>query len=97
MTKARWLELPMSRTNFDCPKDVRASVKFDCVYVNHCNLELINLQKPEIYSLHVVSDIKYRFSTTQVTSRVKNSDETPREAIFDVTLPNEAFITNLTL
>ena len=58
---------------------------------------MLCLQRPEIYSLHVVSDIKYRFATTKVTSRVKNSGERSREAIFDVTLPNEAFITNLTL
>lgn len=55
------------------------------------------LKKPEISSLHIYSDIKYRFATTRVISRIKNVDVASREAIFDVTLPNEAFITNLTL
>lgn len=54
-------------------------------------------KKPEITSLHIYSDITFRFATTTVTSRIKNVDMKSREAIFDVTLPNEAFITNLTL
>ncbi|XP_033745780.1 inter-alpha-trypsin inhibitor heavy chain H3-like [Pecten maximus] len=54
-------------------------------------------KKPSIYFLHVKSDIRYRFATTVVTSKVVNPDLTARESTFDVTLPNEAFISNFTL
>ena len=47
--------------------------------------------------MHIESDITYRFATTKVSSRVKNPGNQSREAKFDVTLPNEAFITNLTM
>ncbi|KAK3102942.1 hypothetical protein FSP39_015126 [Pinctada imbricata] len=52
---------------------------------------------PKIYSLHIRSDITYRFSNTLVTSKVANPDTVSREAKFDVTLPNEAFITKFKL
>ncbi|KAJ8297900.1 LOW QUALITY PROTEIN: hypothetical protein KUTeg_024431, partial [Tegillarca granosa] len=52
---------------------------------------------PNIYYLHIKSDIKYRFATTLVTSKVVNPDIVSREVIFDVTLPNEAFMSNFTL
>ncbi|XP_069141685.1 inter-alpha-trypsin inhibitor heavy chain H3-like [Argopecten irradians] len=54
-------------------------------------------KRPRIYYLHVKSDVRYRFATTVVTSKVANSDSTARESTFDVTLPNEAFISNFTL
>ncbi|XP_033745778.1 inter-alpha-trypsin inhibitor heavy chain H3-like [Pecten maximus] len=54
-------------------------------------------KKPRIYFLHVKSDIRYRFATTVVTSKVVNPDLTAHESTFDVTLPNEAFISNFTL
>ncbi|KAH3816258.1 inter-alpha-trypsin inhibitor heavy chain H4-like [Dreissena polymorpha] len=54
-------------------------------------------KKPEITFLHIDSDVKYRFATTKVSSRLKNPRNQTTEAIIDVTLPNEAFITNLTL
>jgi hypothetical protein len=50
-------------------------------------------QKPQIYFLHVKSEIKYRFSKTVVTSKVVNAGKHASEALFDVTLPNEAFMT----
>ncbi|KAK7490609.1 hypothetical protein BaRGS_00018212 [Batillaria attramentaria] len=53
--------------------------------------------KPRIFSLHVFSDIKFHFATTLVTSRVLNPSQEAREAVFDVTLPNQAFIANFTL
>ncbi|XP_052780351.1 inter-alpha-trypsin inhibitor heavy chain H6-like isoform X2 [Mya arenaria] len=55
------------------------------------------IKRAEITSLHVDSDIQFRYATTQVTSRLKNPLDQKSEALFDVTLPNEAFITNLTL
>ncbi|XP_021340029.1 inter-alpha-trypsin inhibitor heavy chain H3-like [Mizuhopecten yessoensis] len=51
-------------------------------------------QAPRIYHLHVHSEVKMRFASTLVTSKVANPGGEPREATFDVTLPKEAFITS---
>lgn len=51
-------------------------------------------QKPSIYYLHVKSDIRFRFATTLVTSKVANPANTSQEIKFDVTLPDEAFISD---
>ncbi|CAC5406521.1 unnamed protein product [Mytilus coruscus] len=51
----------------------------------------------EITSLHVQSDIRYRFATTLVTSTVANNDNKSVEAKFDVTLPDAAFITEFVM
>ncbi|XP_052059437.1 inter-alpha-trypsin inhibitor heavy chain H3-like [Mytilus californianus] len=51
----------------------------------------------EITSLHVQSDIRYRFATTLVTSTVANTDNKSVEAKFDVTLPDAAFITEFVM
>ncbi|XP_076107906.1 inter-alpha-trypsin inhibitor heavy chain H3-like isoform X2 [Mytilus galloprovincialis] len=48
---------------------------------------------PRIYYMHIESDVKFRFATTLVTSKVANSAKTPIEAHFEVTLPDAAFIT----
>ncbi|KAK3610524.1 hypothetical protein CHS0354_008954 [Potamilus streckersoni] len=50
--------------------------------------------KPVILSLHISSDIKYRFATTLIVNYVKNPYKVAKEIVFDVTLPNEAFITD---
>nr|XP_022300432.1 inter-alpha-trypsin inhibitor heavy chain H3-like isoform X2 [Crassostrea virginica] len=52
------------------------------------------LQKPSIYYLHVISDIRFRFATTLVTSKIANPANTSQEVRFDVTLPDEAFISD---
>ncbi|CAG2250624.1 unnamed protein product [Mytilus edulis] len=62
---------------------------FTVVYSKSNNLE--------ITSLHVQSDIRYRFATTLVTSTVANSDNKSVEAKFDVTLPDAAFITEFVM
>lgn len=54
-------------------------------------------EEPSIYFLHVRSDIRYRYATTLVTSKVVNPAQVSREVLFEVTLPDEAFITNFTL
>jgi hypothetical protein len=41
----------------------------------------------------VTSEIDYRFAKTLVTSKVVNLEPVASEAKFDLTLPNEAFIT----
>ncbi|XP_021364806.1 inter-alpha-trypsin inhibitor heavy chain H3-like isoform X1 [Mizuhopecten yessoensis] len=53
--------------------------------------------KPTIYYLHIKSDIRFRFATTIVTSKIANRDVEAHQTTFKVTLPNEAFITNFTL
>ncbi|XP_033745783.1 inter-alpha-trypsin inhibitor heavy chain H3-like isoform X2 [Pecten maximus] len=50
--------------------------------------------KPRLYYLHIKSDIKFRFSTTLITSKVMNPSSVAQESSFHVTLPDEAFITN---
>lgn len=50
------------------------------------------LPKPEVYSLHVYSDIKYRYATTVVTSRVANPADKAQQIDFTVVLPETAFI-----
>ncbi|XP_045167329.2 inter-alpha-trypsin inhibitor heavy chain H3-like [Mercenaria mercenaria] len=54
-------------------------------------------QSPRIYSLHIRTDIQFRFATTLVTSRVANPANYSQETVFDVILPDEAFISNFTL
>ncbi|KAJ9587861.1 hypothetical protein L9F63_018695, partial [Diploptera punctata] len=50
-----------------------------------------NLQ-PQMYSLHVHSDIRYRFAHTLVSSSFANPANSSREASFSVVLPDTAFI-----
>lgn len=52
---------------------------------------------PRISSLYACTDIKYRFATTRITNHVTNPTNQTRRAAFDVTLPNDAFISNFTL
>uniref|UniRef100_A0A1B6KKL4 VIT domain-containing protein n=1 Tax=Graphocephala atropunctata TaxID=36148 RepID=A0A1B6KKL4_9HEMI len=48
--------------------------------------------KPTIRSLHITSDIKYRYATTLISSRMVNPTDQAGEAVFYVTLPESAFI-----
>ncbi|XP_052059433.1 inter-alpha-trypsin inhibitor heavy chain H3-like isoform X5 [Mytilus californianus] len=59
----------------------------------HCQIVYSETQNPRIYYMHIKSDVKFRFATTLVTSKVANSAKTPIEAHFEVTLPDAAFIT----
>ncbi|KAK3610520.1 hypothetical protein CHS0354_008949 [Potamilus streckersoni] len=60
---------------------------------------LLNEQEGDtrVTALHVISDIKFRFATTMVSSRMKNYVNDTRKAVFKVTMPNEAFITEFLL
>lgn len=64
-----------------------------CLFITLLSLGLGN-QKPSIYYLHVKSDIRFRFATTLVTSKVANPANTSQEVKFDVTLPDEAYISD---
>lgn len=48
--------------------------------------------KPIIRSLHITTDIKNRYATTLVSTRVINPLNQSGEATFTVTLPESAFI-----
>ncbi|XP_063224499.1 inter-alpha-trypsin inhibitor heavy chain H4-like isoform X2 [Bacillus rossius redtenbacheri] len=50
------------------------------------------LPRPELYSLHVVSHVTYRFATTVISSRVANPANASQEVFFSVVLPETAFI-----
>ncbi|ELT99546.1 hypothetical protein CAPTEDRAFT_222769 [Capitella teleta] len=54
-------------------------------------------KNPEVYSLHIRSDITFRFATTHVVSRLANHGDQAKEAEFKVTLPKAAFISNFTM
>ncbi|CAH1784811.1 unnamed protein product [Owenia fusiformis] len=52
---------------------------------------------PQIYSLHIRSDIAYRWATTQVTSKLANPGTSAKEAMFRIVLPKAAFIANFSM
>eukprot|EP00095_Tigriopus_kingsejongensis_P007343 maker-scaffold589_size129586-snap-gene-0.49 protein:Tk07343 transcript:maker-scaffold589_size129586-snap-gene-0.49-mRNA-1 annotation:"inter-alpha-trypsin inhibitor heavy chain h4-like" len=49
------------------------------------------------HSVHVQSDIRYRYATTLVTSQVRNSEEEAREVFLSVILPETAFISRFAI
>uniref|UniRef100_A0A8D8XU98 Inter-alpha-trypsin inhibitor heavy chain H4 n=1 Tax=Cacopsylla melanoneura TaxID=428564 RepID=A0A8D8XU98_9HEMI len=56
--------------------------------------DLVNVTKPnvKILSLHVVTDIQYRYAITRVSSRVANHDNVSREVVFSLVVPETAFV-----
>ncbi|CAG2189689.1 unnamed protein product [Mytilus edulis] len=62
-------------------------------------MQIVNseTQNPRIYYMHIKSDVKFRFATTLVTSKVANSAKASVEAHFEVTLPDAAFITEFVM
>ncbi|KAL3853549.1 hypothetical protein ACJMK2_017084 [Sinanodonta woodiana] len=57
----------------------------------------VELKAPKIVSMYIRSNVVYRYASTTVTSTVVNDDFLPRETAFDVSLPDDAFISNFTL
>ncbi|KAL1140323.1 hypothetical protein AAG570_000255 [Ranatra chinensis] len=53
--------------------------------------------KPKVYSLHVKTDIKYRYAITLITSRVVNPANVSQEVKFHVVLPETAFISGFVM
>ncbi|XP_071156746.1 inter-alpha-trypsin inhibitor heavy chain H3-like isoform X1 [Mytilus edulis] len=53
--------------------------------------------KPEIKSMHISSDIYFRFATTVVETKILNVNQEASEVMFDMTLPDSAFITGFTM
>ena len=54
-------------------------------------------QPPEVEYVHIRSEVFYRFATTQVTSRVRNHANHTQDTMFEVFLPQQAFISNFTM
>lgn len=48
--------------------------------------------RPSVYSMEIESDIKLRYATTRVTSRVANPADVAQETTFHIVLPETAFI-----
>ncbi|CAG2257168.1 Inter alpha-trypsin inhibitor, heavy chain 4,Inter-alpha-trypsin inhibitor heavy chain H3,Inter-alpha-trypsin inhibitor heavy chain H4 [Mytilus edulis] len=65
------------------------------IVISFLNTQIVHskTQNPRIYYMHIKSDVKFRFATTLVTSKVANSAKASVEAHFEVTLPDAAFIT----
>ncbi|PSN48672.1 Inter-alpha-trypsin inhibitor heavy chain H4 [Blattella germanica] len=59
------------------------------------NVQLVS--KPDICSLHVQSDIKYRYAHTKVCSKVSNTASLAQEITFGMTLPENAFISSFSI
>ncbi|XP_029646351.1 inter-alpha-trypsin inhibitor heavy chain H3 isoform X2 [Octopus sinensis] len=58
------------------------------------NAKGVNSEPPDILRLHIQSDIRMRFATTQITSLVANNNNYSQEVTFNVNLPEEAFISS---
>ncbi|XP_071156829.1 inter-alpha-trypsin inhibitor heavy chain H3-like isoform X1 [Mytilus edulis] len=69
------------------------------IVISFLNTQIIHseTQNPRIYYMHIKSDVKFRFATTLVTSKVANSAKASVEAHFEVTLPDAAFITEFVM
>ncbi|XP_071156876.1 inter-alpha-trypsin inhibitor heavy chain H3-like [Mytilus edulis] len=69
------------------------------IVISFLIMQIVNseTQNPRIYYMHIKSDVKFRFATTLVISKVANSANASVEAHFEVTLPNAAFITEFVM
>ncbi|XP_059490251.1 inter-alpha-trypsin inhibitor heavy chain H4-like [Neocloeon triangulifer] len=55
------------------------------------------IPEPKIYFLHIKSDIKSRYAKTLVTSKVANPADKAQEVVYQMTIPESAFISNFTM
>lgn len=51
-----------------------------------------DLQFPQIYQMHIKSNISNRFANTTIISKVRNLATETQEATFSIILPKDAFI-----
>ena len=56
-----------------------------------------NVDRPVTKSFVVVSDIKYRFATTKVTTVVHNPANVAQNYTFGFVVPKDAFVSNVTI
>jgi hypothetical protein len=52
----------------------------------------LKAKSSRIYSMDIVSDIRLRYSSTKVTTRMTNPTSQSQETTFHVVLPDTAFI-----
>ncbi|XP_072393627.1 inter-alpha-trypsin inhibitor heavy chain H4-like isoform X1 [Diabrotica undecimpunctata] len=57
----------------------------------------VEQKPPIIYEMNVNSNVSNRFATTVIESKVKNAYAIPREAVFSVILPEQAFISEFVM
>ena len=70
-----------------------------CMYLGeyYSILQIETRRGPEIYQLHIQTDITYRFATTQVICRLANKSPETKEAVFVMTIPKTAFINSFVM
>lgn len=54
-------------------------------------------QAPTVKFLHIKSEIKSRYATTFVTSKIANPASKAQEVVYQITIPESAFISNFTM
>ncbi|CAG9823745.1 unnamed protein product [Phaedon cochleariae] len=59
--------------------------------------DVVPIINPAIYAMDIQSNISNRFAKTLVMSKVKNADNTAKEATFTVVLPEKAFISEFVM
>ena len=52
---------------------------------------------PEIYDYSVTTKIQLRYAITEIDLKMRNMHPGTQEAVFDMTIPNEAFVSNFTM
>ncbi|KAK2168307.1 hypothetical protein LSH36_18g07033 [Paralvinella palmiformis] len=62
----------------------------------HCR-EVEARRGPEMYLLHIQTDVAYRFATTQVICRLANKSPEAKESVFVMTIPKTAFISSFVI
>ncbi|XP_046451798.1 inter-alpha-trypsin inhibitor heavy chain H4-like [Daphnia pulex] len=70
---------------------VRRDVK-SATETNPQEVQDVQKTQPRIYFMDIVSDIRLRYASTKVTSKVSNPSRKAQEATFHVVLPETAFI-----
>ncbi|XP_046639003.1 inter-alpha-trypsin inhibitor heavy chain H4-like [Daphnia pulicaria] len=82
-----WLMLASASPTWVVRRDVKSATETDPQEVQ----DVQNTQ-PRIYFMDIVSDIRLRYASTKVTSKVSNPSRKAQEATFHVVLPETAFI-----
>ncbi|XP_069668859.1 inter-alpha-trypsin inhibitor heavy chain H4-like [Periplaneta americana] len=67
-----------------------------CCAARH-SLQTQELLQPQIYSLHVLSNIHYRYAHTSVSSEIANPANISQEVTFNMILPETAFISGFSI
>ncbi|EFX86736.1 hypothetical protein DAPPUDRAFT_221972 [Daphnia pulex] len=82
-----WLMLASASPTWVVRRDVKSATE-----TNPQEVRDVQNEKPRIYFMNIVSDIRLRYASTKVTSKVSNPSSKAQEATFHVVLPETAFI-----